>query len=127
MVDLDIQWISPAVVGAIRGLLDSIDVAMMFGDYVALKLTRRVLCDETLASELGAPIYLSTLFVLRGPPGAILVRRDPLAIKLDDKAPETPKALLGIRTLADGSPRIVLNLENRKNPRRYSPLTSPFF
>ena len=121
------DWRSSAVTGAIKGLANAMDLSLKFDNYMNLTLFRRVITAETLSTDFGKFMYLSFLFVLRGPSEALPAQRAPLTTKLDSKILQAEKALLGLRKLADGSIRLILKLNKRKNFRGSVPLMRPCF
>ena len=121
------EWRSSAVQGAVKGLANAMDMSLKFDNYMNLKLFRRVILAETLSTDFGKFMYLSFIFVLRGPSEALPAKRAPLDMRLDTKAIQADKALVGLRKLTDGSLRLILKLNKRKNFRGSVPLMRPCF
>ena len=124
---IDVLWPTPAVYGAAKGPANAIDWSLKFDNYMTLKLFRRVVIAETLAADFGKFMYLAFLYIARGPSEDIPSRRAPLSLPLGAKAPQCPNAFVGIRTVADGSSRIALKRNVRKNRRGPVPLSRPCF
>ena len=119
------DWGSSAVVGAIKGLSNAMDMSIRFDNYVNLTLFRRAMTAETLRADFGKFMYLSFLFALRGPSEAIPAQRAPLTTRLGSKILQAEKPLIGLRKLSDGSIRLILKLNKRKNLRLSVPLMRP--
>ena len=121
------DWRSSAVVGSIKGLANAMDLSLKFDNYMNLTLFRRVMTAETLGADFGKFMYLSFLFALRGPSEALPAQRSPLTTRLDSKILQAENALIGLRKLSDGSTRLILKLNKRKNFRGSVPLMRPCF
>ena len=88
------RWGTPAFVGAMKGLSNAKEWS----------------------------IKVDNCMALRGPSEAQTSRRAPAVRKLDDTSPKAANAMIGLRALADGSPRLTRKLNKRKNLRAPAPL-----
>ena len=74
------EWMPNAVQGDVKGLSNAMDVNLKFDNYMNLRLFRRVILAETLATNFGKSTYLSFLSSRCGPlpmPSHRDVRRSP--------------------------------------------------
>ena len=122
-----LEWRPSAVYGVARGLENAMGLSLKTDNYWNFTLCRRVVLAETLVTSFGKFVYLSFMFVLRGPSGSIPSQRAPLKDRLDTKVHQAEKALLRLRRLNDGSTRLIPKLNRRKNFRRSAPLMRPCF
>ena len=81
--------------------------------------------SEKLATEFGEFTYLS--FSTSYMPPLRHARKFPPAIQMDPKAAKIPDAFIGIRTIAGGSPRLVVRMNMPENFRCPVPTISPCF
>ena len=99
LMGYSLEWRPPAVAGAAKGLADAMDMSLKFDNYTNLTLFRRVITDETLNTDFGKFMYLSVLYVLRGPSEALPEQRAPLAARLDTNAPNPRRSSLAFESL----------------------------
>ena len=126
LLGIDVPWRTPALDGAAKGLANAVGWSLKFDSNKAPKLFRRVVFAETLATDVGNFMYLSFLYVLRGPFEAIPARRAPLALPRDTKVPRAPMTSYAIAP-SQTAPRFIPKLNKRKHHRGPAPPLTPCF
>ena len=75
------------------------DMSLKLGNYMNPALRRRVALAETLGADFGKFMYLSLLYVLRGPSEALPAQRAPPTARLDTQAPKLKMPSLALGSL----------------------------
>ena len=122
-----LNWITASARGAIKGLINAMDISFKFENYIFKTLFRAIIARESLSSEWGRLFYLAYVFILRLPSEALVAVRAGPTDQLMKASKLAHQSALGLREFPDGNQFLVLKLRTRKHTRGGAILFRPCF
>ena len=126
ILDIATAWYDNSILDIAKDICNIQDLSVKFDNFIFKEVSVALILQECLGEEFGRLFYFPFVFSIRVQSEGPLVKRATSTDRLLGKSPIIDQALIAIRDIG-GDDRLVLKPRARKNTRRNSILTRPFF